>query len=108
MARVAYLEKKRRKSRSPLVGVSSNSSSGASGSSGADGSTEPGDDTKDDEDNPNLVAAQYDWSAIPTGIKRGFHCYWSLLTLLAIIFAFADSIHSLQGGVFLSVWMYVS
>jgi hypothetical protein len=46
-----------------------------------------------------MIAAKYDWSEIPTGIKREFHCYWSILTLIALIFAFADSFYALKGKV---------
>jgi hypothetical protein len=43
------------------------------------------------------VAVQYDWSEIPTGIKRGFHCYWSLLTLLGVFLLSVDAIYTLIG-----------
>jgi hypothetical protein len=44
-----------------------------------------------------IIAAQYDWSEIPTGIKRSFHCYWSLFTLLGVILLFVDAVYTLAG-----------
>lgn len=41
------------------------------------------------------VAAQYDWNEIPMGIKRSFHSYWSLFTLLGVILTFVDSAYTL-------------
>ncbi len=43
------------------------------------------------------VAAQYEWREIPMGIKRSFHSYWSLMTLLGVIFTFIDSGYTLAG-----------
>ena len=43
----------------------------------------------------NFIAAYYDWSEIPTGIKRSFHCYWSIFTLLAIVLSTADALYCL-------------
>jgi hypothetical protein len=43
------------------------------------------------------VAAQYDWKEIPTGIKRSFHCYWSIMTLFSVSLLLVDSMYSLSG-----------
>ena len=44
-----------------------------------------------------VIAAQYDWKEIPTGIKRSFHSYWAIFTLVGLIFAVTDSLFTLIG-----------
>jgi hypothetical protein len=46
------------------------------------------------------VAAQYDWKEIPTGIKRSFHCYWSIMTLFSVSLLLIDSMYTLSGEFF--------
>lgn len=42
------------------------------------------------------IAAQYTWEEIPTGVKRSLHNYWSLITLIAVVFNIIQAFHALS------------
>jgi hypothetical protein len=41
------------------------------------------------------ITGRYAWADVPTGIKRGFHSYWSLLTLLGLCTVLIEAIYTL-------------